>query len=96
MPEDYIVFDRMKPIQETAFQHLAALNFVDAKQLDEGWVVPSGNIPPADLYNRILGANREDAELMLVLNALAVDYPLSGAGGLKDRTHLLEHRYDAA
>lgn len=96
MPEDYIIFDRMKPIQTTAFQHLAALGFISPSQLEEGWITPAGVTLSGDLQERILRSNRQDEELMSVLKLLALDYRLSGAGGLKDRTHLLEHRYDAA
>ncbi|WP_131800278.1 ABC-three component system middle component 5 [Methylobacterium indicum] len=96
MPEDKIAFERMRPIQTTAFQHLSVCDIIDGRHLDEGWIVPTGVEIPKILADRVADANRNDSELMTFLGLMALEYSLSGTGGLKERTRLMEHRYDAA
>jgi hypothetical protein len=51
--------------------------------------------PPDALSERITEANRVDGELESFLGTLISDYELMGPSGLKARTGLMEHRYDA-
>lgn len=96
IPEDQIIFDRMLPIQQTAIQHLAACKIISPSDFGEGWFTPIETSISEELVSRITAANQQDHQLMNCLGILALAYPLSGAGGLKERTRLMEHRYDAA
>jgi hypothetical protein len=94
-PEDAVLFERMRPFQEAALDTLALRGFFAAPALTDGWVEPGVGVLPPQLAEKIRQANAEEAALIEALGAFAAGYPLEGAGGLKDRTGLLEHRYDA-
>lgn len=94
-PDDRTLFERMEPMQIAALQTLATRGLIDVEELVVG-MVKTTDIPiPPELVERIVTANKEDAELMEFLCVLVVDYPLAGPNGLKDRTALMEFRYDA-
>jgi hypothetical protein len=85
----------MRPFQEAALDTLALHHFFAPEALSAGWVESAEESLPPSLAERIQLANKEEAALMEALRAIAADYPLEGAGGMKDRTGLLDHRYDA-
>lgn len=93
-PEGRAILNRMEPIQNAALNTLAASCFIDADRLLLGEVRVT-NVPiPDDIASRVTAANSIQVDLMEFLGLLASDYNLLGPGGLKDRTGLLEHRYD--
>ena len=94
-PEDQIVFNRMEPMQVAALETLAARNLLAPERLDVGKVEATAEPLPEEVAARVDAANHRDAELMAFLGVLASEYTLTGANGLKDRTNLLEYRYDA-
>jgi hypothetical protein len=94
-PESAQLFQRMGPVSDAAFQSLAAKGFVDGSEYDLGWVKPIEKWIPDDLENRIQEANSGQQDLMDFLGTLARDYELGGENGLKHRSGLMEHRYDA-
>lgn len=94
-PEDAVLFERMRPFQEAALDTLALHHFFVPEALADGWVETSPGALPPQLAERISQANADEAPLMEALSVIAADYQLEGGGGLKDRTRLLEHRYDA-
>ena len=94
-PEDRSLFDRMEPMQTAALQTIATRGLIDPSELLAGRVKVMDVPLPEELENRIEAANEEDAALLDCLGVLASEYTLAGANGLKDRTGLLEHRYDA-
>jgi hypothetical protein len=94
-PEDRIVFNRMEQIQIAALETLAAREFIDASRLQVGEVAITKKPLPLPLATRISDVNDEDRSLFSFLEILAFDYPLTGANGLKDRTHLADFRHDA-
>ena len=94
-PEDKIVLARMEPIQEVALQTLAAHSLIDGKQLDRGLVQVAEVPVPIAIANRVEIVNTRESNLLAFLSVLANDYMLTGVGGLKERSGLLEYRYDA-
>jgi hypothetical protein len=94
-PEDAVLFERIRPFQEAALDTLARHGFFSAEALEDGWVVPESKAPPDQLIERIEHTNTDEADLMRALGTIAAGYALDGTNGLKDRTGLLEHRYDA-
>ncbi|RUX02691.1 hypothetical protein EOA30_17585 [Mesorhizobium sp. M8A.F.Ca.ET.059.01.1.1] len=94
LPDDKTLFDRMAPMQEAAFETLAKAGLLSQEALNSGWI-EAGAKPPPSLEARIAAANETDASLISFLELLLVDYELLGPDGLKARTQLLEHRYDA-
>lgn len=94
-PEDAVLFERMRPFQEAAVDTLALQHFFVPEALADGWI-ESGHKPlPSPLAERIRQVNANEAALIEALRVIAANYPLEGIGGLKERTGLLEHRYDA-
>lgn len=94
-PDSTQVFARMRPMQIAALETLAKKQIVDATELKNGKVLRSDTSLPPELAKRIEGANASEPKLMEAISALGSEYPLLGTSGLKDRTGLLEHRYDA-
>jgi hypothetical protein len=94
-PEDAQIFARMKPMQTAALETLAEKKIIDAGQWESGSVVRTKKPLPSALAARIDEANAKEPELMEAILALSSDYQLLGQNGLKDRTGLLEYRYDA-
>lgn len=95
-PNDAMLFERMRPFQNAALDTLALQGFFSNEALNEGWVAPGEKPWPPELALRVEATNAEEANLIAALRTMASEYLLEGANGLKDRTGLLEHRYDAA
>lgn len=94
-PDDRLLFDRMKPLQVTALDALAARTLIDGEAWSRGEVVPTAKALPGELENRIREVNADDADLEEFLRVLGSEYDLTGPNGLKARTGLLEYRQDA-
>lgn len=94
-PEDSALLKRMEPMQLAALDTLAGHNLIDFERWRLGEVRITTAQVPEDLAGRVEAANKHDSELMDFLDTLGSAYQLTGPGGLKDRTGLLEYRYDA-
>lgn len=95
LPDDADLIARMMPAQRLALETLAFRGSLDPDALRQGRVV-LGDVPlPAELLSRVSATNDDQTDLMELLETLCLDYPLLGVQGLKQRTGLLEHRYDA-
>lgn len=92
-------FTNMKPIQIAAVRMLAASGVFDPHALDTGVVsVTLTQVPDtlAALVDVDVSRDTLDGALRkYILNDLS-RIPLTGTGGLKQRTGLMEYRYDAA
>ncbi|AMX95904.1 MULTISPECIES: ABC-three component system middle component 5 [Mesorhizobium] len=95
LPDARLVFERMRPMQAAAIQTLAAKSLVSVDALAQKEVRATGSTIPRSLAERVAEINESQSDLMDFLATLASDYPLQGDNGLKARTGLLEHRYDA-
>jgi len=94
-PDGMALFERMRPFQDAALDTLALQGFFQSSALDQGWVQREDHAVPPELAARIQSANATEGSLIAALRTLATEYRLEGANGLKDRTALMEHRYDA-
>jgi hypothetical protein len=94
-PEAAVLFERMRPFQEAALDTLALHGILSNNALEEGWVEQGDERILPELGERVKAANAAEEELIAALRTIATGYLLEGANGLKDRTGLLEHRYDA-
>lgn len=93
LPSDTVLFGRMEPAQIAAAQTMATSGALDEDALSLGIVKFQDFPTPAELEMRVVAANTENFQALEIAKVL-FGYPLLGAGGLKDRTGLLEHRYD--
>jgi hypothetical protein len=94
-PDAPLLFRRMEPMQTAALETLAARSYIDLTALKSDEVEPTAQLVPREIAVRTEILNAEQADLIEFLRLLASDYELSGDNGLKARTGLLEHRYDA-
>jgi hypothetical protein len=89
-------FRDMEPIQLAAIRALAASTLIDPTQYEQGYAVRSKEPVPNDLAKPVHSAKaREQTMTDYVLGKFA-SIPLRGSDGLKERTRLMEHRYDVA
>lgn len=95
VPESKVLFDQMRPIQEAAIASLVARDYFEQAKYHKRLLVSTTTVPPAPIQMRVKQLNEKEADLGVGLQLLAETYPLTGPDGLKRRSHLLEHRYDA-
>lgn len=89
------VFTRMEVFQEVAMNTLANMNLVSP----EDWKNKIVRFQETELNEEIISranqANSQMQDVIEILEQIKDRYPLRGKGGLKDRSGLLEFRYDA-
>lgn len=89
-------FERMRPIFQAALSCLVAAGFLDAEKLKRGLVSKGDVALPNDLSLAVSGfLDRQSLVREFVIKELTT-IPLLGGNGLKDRSGLMEHRYDPA
>lgn len=93
LPSGEVLFERMKIVQVSAAQTMAEKSAIDGGELRYGNVSFQPFLLPEELSNRILTANTQDTATIDIIRVLS-GYELLGKNGLKDRTELLEYRYD--
>lgn len=94
LPDKRTLFRRIEPFQVAAIGSLVSSGFVQAEGWEQHTVKATETELPQTLSTRLqdeISANRELIEAIL---KLLQEYPLTGKDGLKDRTGLLEYRYD--
>lgn len=90
------VFRDMEHIQLAAFRSLAASEILDQKSFEIGLVERTDKTPKDELKRKIDSAAERDKVVIEYLVKRLVAIPLYGSNGLKDRTDLMEYRYDTA
>jgi len=95
MPEKSVVFGRMRPFQEAAAQTLAYNGFLDGELLKINTVQRTEENLPKKIQEAAEIRNQEDREIVSIISKFST-ITLEGKNGLKDRTGLMEYRYDAA
>ncbi len=84
----------MNVIHLSAVETLSKAGIVDAQVwTSEKAIVQKANIP-TPLQERINEVNADQSDLIEFIGVLASHYPLLGKDGLKDRSALMEYRYD--
>ena len=68
---------------------------IDPTEWQHDRVRPTGTKLPEELAARVATANAAEPELADLVSVLSKEYSLYGQNGLKNRTGLLEYRYDA-
>lgn len=89
------VFFKMENIQLSAMRALVSYGLFDAEEFKAGKILRTGKSLPDNLLHKIDEANTKDKELLsLIVDRLAA-MDLYGHLGLKERTNLIEFKYDA-
>jgi|CZKS01.1.fsa_nt_gi hypothetical protein len=90
--EQGLVFSRMQTLQDKALDLLYAQGLLDRENYANGKIqLNMEQFKGLDLPESALLQNKP---LMQFLVTVLGRLPLHGVGGMKDRTHLLEYRYD--
>ncbi|MDR1544304.1 MAG: hypothetical protein LBS50_07880 [Prevotellaceae bacterium] len=84
------IIERMKPYQIAALHCIASYGLIDAKSLSKKWVTRTEKELPQELLAKFENADVEKTNLIKLVIGFA-ELPLYG---LKQRTGLIEFRYD--
>lgn len=87
-------FAEMRHIQMAALGCLAAGGLIDSGKLEAGTVQRTQNPLPHELRAAVNGFIENESALLEVLTRKVANIPTAGPNGLKDRSGLLEYRYD--
>lgn len=94
LPAMDTLFRRMEPFHIAAAETLVNFGLASSKAWGEGYMHATDHQIPQKSAQRISDANEAQTDLLEFVTTLATEYELSGPNGLKDRTSLLEYRYD--
>ena len=89
-------FRDMQHLQHAAFRSLAASGLFDPNEFERGVVSRTSANIPDELSGTISAARARDKVAIRCVIDMLGSMSLNGIDGLKDRTGLMEHRYDAA
>jgi hypothetical protein len=95
MPEDSTIFVRMEPFQRAAAASLVHSGYMTPEAWDANEVQFTPDVLPPAFAERCSAVNAQMADILNILCQIKSRYPLGGRDGLKDRTGLLEYRYDS-
>jgi hypothetical protein len=85
----------LDPYQTAALRCLASYEFIDPELLIENKVELTNREIPEPLKQTLISANISCEKTIKLLADIFADISLYGAGGLKDRSGLMEFRFDA-
>jgi hypothetical protein len=94
VPAPRVFIQHMIGLHESIARSLIGKGFLDTKAFEEKLLQRTGLPLPIELRDAFDGS-LDDRGLVYLLAVELASIPLSGPGGLKERTGLLEHRYDA-
>ncbi|WP_395449924.1 ABC-three component system middle component 5 [Aminobacter sp. UC22_36] len=95
MPDDSTIFARMEPFQRAAAASLVRSGQLDSDAWDLNEVRFTTDARAATVALRCSELNTQMKDVVDILCQIKARYPLGGRDGLKDRTGLLEYRYDS-
>ena len=84
---------RMKSYQEAALKCLASYDMIDTEELNRGIVKRTDKAIPTDIYKKLTELNTEQENVLKLVQGFN-QLPLFGKSGLKDRTGLIDFKYD--
>lgn len=95
IPAPKALIQQMASLHAVVARSLAAKGFLVPDDLSRGMLVRTAKAVPTNLSTAFATATADELLVRMLAEEVAA-IPLNGAGGLKDRTGLLEHRYDAS
>ncbi|WP_108881052.1 ABC-three component system middle component 5 [Anderseniella sp. Alg231-50] len=94
LPDKKTLFRRIRPFQTAAIAGLVHSGYMDAEKWDQRFILPTKRELPGVLKQRVAEKCQGNSALLEAIGLLLNEYPLEGKNGLKDRSSLLEYRYD--
>lgn len=89
------VFFKMEYIQLQAIKALVSYGILDAESFKVGKVKRTEKILPDNLVSRIFDQNDKNKKLIELISGPLAEMNLFGHLGLKERTNLIEFKYDS-
>ena len=94
LPEDRDLLVRMRPLQSLAYETLAAKGVIDPDAFQQRMFMPGEVGLPEPLRDRVAEINLEERDVVQMLKTMCATNPLLGPDGIKERSGLMEYRYD--
>jgi len=94
LPSSRVLFERMEPAHQAALQTLVSRGFVTSSE--DGVVKLNGETMPIEVLDLAAAHNKKELGLTTLLIEILQAFPIAGSNGLKDRSKLMEFRYDVA
>lgn len=88
------LFLSLQPTQDGALGCLAAAGFISRADLSLGRVTRTALSIPKEIEDRRQELVERESSFFSIIIGKLMELPLLGAGGLKDRSGLMEYRYD--
>ncbi|MEE2943811.1 MAG: ABC-three component system middle component 5 [Pseudomonadota bacterium] len=95
LPDDVSIFSRMEPFQRAAVSSLVKADILSSDAWHSNQIEFLEAKVPTQLEARCAELNASMNDMVQILCELRDRYPLLGHNGLKDRTGLMEFRYDS-
>lgn len=95
LPDDYSIFSKMEPFQRAAATSLSRTGTLSKEAWSNNEIAFEEIELPYILRGRCDELNNTMPDIIEILCAIKERYPLMGRNGLKDRSGLLEFRYDS-
>ena len=93
--DDKIVFSRMRNFQVSALRSLASYDLIDAEALRKGIVKRTNNPIPEAIVSQFENISLSIKNVISLVESPFNELPLYGNKGFKDRTKLIDFRYDS-
>ncbi|MDD3005610.1 ABC-three component system middle component 5 [Flavobacterium sp.] len=90
-----IIFEKMRPYQMTALKTLASHGLIDKAYLSENRITKIKTTLSDEVIGKFEELSERESNIIKIMTTYFHNMPLYGEGGLKERTNLLEYRYDA-
>lgn len=94
LPTSSRLMYELSSIQDQALKSLMAKGLLEQSAISSGYISVRKNILPAELNGLIQQSTFRASEWYNALVNVISEIPLKGKSGLKDRSGLLEYRYD--
>jgi len=88
------LFLRLNSYQTAALRSLASYEFINAELLKKNKIKLTDREIPEKLKMALASANDHNEETIYLLKEIFTNIPLYGPGGLKDRSGLMEYKFD--
>lgn len=92
--DDKIVFSRMRTFQISALRHLASCGLIDIESLENGTIKRTSAQIPEAIIAQFENVSASIKNVITLVESPFTDLKLYGENGFKDRTKLIDFRYD--
>lgn len=94
MPDDRVIFSRMEPFQRAAVCSLVKSGHIASDEWTRDEILFATVSLPDAMHTRVNDSNIRMQNITKILYEIRDHYTLLGKNGLKDRSKLMEYRYD--